>query len=255
MNKLYNERLFRQQLKQQEFLSTSDADSQFTAPSILKLEHPASSGLSSFDMEYIHGEKYSEFLESVPVTQLHKIISDFIAFLDGEIDNAVFEEPNPGIIRKKIRSLSYEIRRKKTGMGIFLEKLDELESSIPDESLPMGFCHGDFTLSNMIFSNGRVYLMDFLDSFIESPVMDIVKLRQDTKFHWSLAIEDDLGNHQIGKIKQVLKYFDDQIVGHFCRRDFFTIWYDFLETINLLRIVPYLSKKREFDFIANCICL
>ena len=117
----------------------------------------------------------------------------------------------------------------------------------------MGFCHGDFTLSNMVFSSGRIYLVDFLDSFIESPLMDIVKLRQDTKFQWSLSIENDLKHYQTGKVRQVLNYFDRQIIRYFGEKPYFIAWYDFLEKINLLRIIPYLHHQEELDFIRDCL--
>ncbi len=37
-------------------------------------------------------------------------------------------------------------------------------------------------------------MIDFLDSFIETPLMDIVKLRQDTKYNWSYLLVNDTEN-------------------------------------------------------------
>ena len=36
----------------------------------------------------------------------------------------------------------------------------------------------------------RLYLIDFLDSVIESPLFDIIKIRQDTYFNWTINICD-----------------------------------------------------------------
>ena len=40
--------------------------------------------------------------------------------------------------------------------------------------IPIGICHGDLTFSNILFNGNNYYLIDFLDSFIEYPLMDIV---------------------------------------------------------------------------------
>ena len=42
--------------------------------------------------------------------------------------------------------------------------------------IPMGKCHGDLTFSNILFNGNNYYLIDFLDSFIESPLLDLVKI-------------------------------------------------------------------------------
>ena len=52
--------------------------------------------------------------------------------------------------------------------------------ALSDMLIPVGTCHGDLTFSNILFNGNNYYLIDFLDSFIESPLLDIVKLRQDT---------------------------------------------------------------------------
>ena len=67
-------------------------------------------------------------------------------------------------------------------------------------SIPIGFCHGDLTFSNIMFAldDNQVGLIDFLDSFIETPLIDLVKLRQDTHFHWTITRYPHL--HDQGKI-------------------------------------------------------
>lgn len=51
--------------------------------------------------------------------------------------------------------------------------------------MPVGVCHGDLTFSNILFNGNNYYLIDFLDSFIEAPLLDIVKIRQDSAHLWS----------------------------------------------------------------------
>ena len=60
-------------------------------------------------------------------------------------------------------------------------KLDKVEINIK------GKCHGDLTLSNIIINNNlkKIILIDFLETFNESPLQDICKLIQDLRLYWS----------------------------------------------------------------------
>jgi hypothetical protein len=59
--------------------------------------------------------------------------------------------------------------------------------SLPDEMpFPIGSCHGDLTLSNVILDSASgIILIDFLDTFLETPLQDVVKLKQDFVYGWS----------------------------------------------------------------------
>jgi hypothetical protein len=58
---------------------------------------------------------------------------------------------------------------------------------LPDEIIfPVGPCHGDLTLSNIILDmESGITLIDFLDTFLESPLQDVAKLKQDFIYGWS----------------------------------------------------------------------
>ena len=68
-------------------------------------------------------------------------------------------------------------------------KLETLKSNFLKDKfleIPSGPCHGDLTLSNIIVSRtSSLNLIDFLPTFIESPLWDIVKIYQDLKYGWS----------------------------------------------------------------------
>lgn len=94
---------------------------------------------------------------------------------------------------------------------IFLDKIDEIrsrphpleisesltaainwiESNIQETlNIPVGRCHGDLTLSNMIITQSHeLYLLDFLDSYIETPLQDAAKIFQDMIYGWSFRNE------------------------------------------------------------------
>ena len=63
----------------------------------------------------------------------------------------------------------------------------DVVSKLPDELLfPVGPCHGDLTLSNIILDTASgVTLIDFLDTYLDSPLQDVSKLKQDFIYGWS----------------------------------------------------------------------
>ena len=42
--------------------------------------------------------------------------------------------------------------------------------------------------------NDKICLIDFLDSFVETPFFDILKLRQDTSFLWTISMHGRIQN-------------------------------------------------------------
>ena len=99
------------------------------------------------------------------------------------------------------------------------------------------------TLSNMIFAED-IYLIDFLDSYIESPTMDIIKLRQDTHLYWSLNMVNDITD--LTKIKLGLKYIDNFLLNNYNVDEYY-----FLQIINLIRIFPYTIDKETEDWLTK----
>lgn len=57
--------------------------------------------------------------------------------------------------------------------------------------VPLGPCHGDLTLSNVIWSPSLgLVLIDFLSTFLESPLQDLAKISQELEFGWSFRRMD-----------------------------------------------------------------
>ena len=110
--------------------------------------------------------------------------------------------------------------------------------------IPCGECHGDLTISNMLFANNQIYLIDFLDSYIESPMQDIVKIRQDTNYYLITLLynyKDD--EYNLLQIKNNLNYIDNIICLHFNNYFWYIKYYGIFQLINLIRIIPYLKDE------------
>jgi hypothetical protein len=253
----YNRRLAAQCSKQRLFQSESEYFRPFTAPLVYR-QAVLKDGLKNnelfwFEMEFIPGEKYSEYLERSTLDQLEILAGNFIRFIKKEISLAEIKKCDPLILTDKLTAIKAILSKRNYSRGIFFDNIRHLSEHIPDYPLPLGLCHGDFTLSNTLYFAGNIYMIDFLDSFLESPLLDIVKLRQDTKFYWSLLVDTEILPYQRNKIIQVLRYFDQKLVQAFGENPFYAAWYDYLEKLNLLRILPYLADPQEINFIETCL--
>jgi thiamine kinase-like enzyme len=243
-DKLYNARLMKQAQKQRIFFQ-SKRSSDFLTPEVLAINEAE----SWFEMPYLHGQTFSEFFERssiVEIKALAKKLNDYFvdAFAAAEIqsiDAKIFEE--------KWESLNKALaNREDIDRGLIEGALSKLRTP-PGSTLPVGTCHGDFTFSNMVFCADGIYLVDFLDSFVESPLMDLVKLRQDTFFYWSLMIENKLPSDRKSKVVQIFNYLDTEVVEGLNANVFVEQWYEYLQIFNLLRILPYVDEASEVQFV------
>lgn len=247
----YNQRLLHQAEKQRLF-NRSNTLNNFLTPDVLaKSEIDADQ--SWFEMEYVHGQKYSEFLERSSVQEIRAIAKEFINYFDQAIEKAIIQPVNQSLFLDKAKSVENllsgrtDIDQKSVSqVFLFLRR-------IPSKSIPIHPCHGDFTFSNMLFDKGKICLVDFLDSFVESPLIDLVKFRQDTFFYWSLLIDQDIPESRSSKIVQVFQYLDKEIVNAYKENTFVNQWYDYLQVFNLIRILPYVHHPSEIEFVQNSI--
>ena len=115
--------------------------------------------------------------------------------------------------------------------------------------IPVGPCHGDLTLSNILFKKESLHLIDFLDVFVESPLQDMVKIRQDTRHLWSLGQYS--GTYDYVKLRLALEYLDDRFDHYFRKHRFYRSYYLPFQILNLLRIFPYCVKEESRTFLSN----
>ena len=121
--------------------------------------------------------------------------------------------------------------------------------SRPPISVPVGPCHGDLTLSNLLFKQDDLFLLDFLDCYVESPLQDIVKLRQDTCFGWSLELYQAEFNR--AKIPIALRYLDQKIEAAFRLDEWYRRHYQLFQLVNLMRVLPYCTEANTAALITG----
>ena len=204
-------------------------------------------------MDYIYARNFVDFFERAPFEEVDHFIDSIINYVDLELEHADIEHVSKDIFLDKLKSISANCFNNRIissdgialagEIGDIINKSRKVFEEHGDIDIPKGFCHGDLTFSNILFaSNSKYYLIDFLDSFIETPLQDIVKLRQDSQFGWSILMY--MKEHDSIRVRMTLKYIDDKFNEYFSKYEFFNKHYDVLQLMNMLRILPY-TKSHE----------
>ena len=155
---------------------------------------------------------------------------------------------------------------KKVGAKVFIDKIDKIQKNNLDDDfnqmliflknkfyaykiveLPLGPCHGDLTFSNIIVSpTGSLNLIDFLPSFIESPIWDIVKIYQDLKYGWSYRYLKGPRNASAKLFFQSCIPNQLSIYNKVWRYEI-----KLLNALNLSRLIPYIKDKNTKQWVLS----
>jgi hypothetical protein len=247
----YNDRL-RVQAEKQNSFHIRNHFKKIDSPRVIEIGTSVDSKRLYFLMEYIVGEKFSNFLARLSKNEIVELATILIEYLTFNSMQGKRGDPPTDIIDVKVLDLEQKLLNNSNFSRKFsFTALNYLKNNIPSSEIVLGDCHGDLTFSNILFNeNGDLYIFDFLDSFIESPIIDIVKLRQDTKFYWSVEIDNQLDNNKRTKVLQVLNFIDNIIDSEIINTNKgYRDWYNYLELFNLVRIMPYVNKVRDIQFL------
>jgi hypothetical protein len=224
----YNDRLLAQYIKQKQFTSLH-----FKTPKTYNF-YDSTNECASFSMEYISGKNFYDFCIDSSVRQINEFIDTVINYLKLNLQDSFSTKID-----------SSEFLQKEIFLSQYLEK--NFKFTTPPSVLPIGRNHGDFSVSNMIFSDSY-YLVDFLDNIFDTPINDIVKLRQDSKhkFYFTLSQKFNI------KVDSVLDKIDKEVNLNFkdiVQSDEFR----YLSILNLARILPYSKSEEETNAILKAV--
>jgi serine/threonine protein kinase len=232
----YNSRLVLQASKQADFPQSKYKS--LRAPKVFKLEDGPQ---CYFDMEYIPGSSFIDFFETSSFQAIEYATNTLINFLKKNFKNSKNKCINE-ILLDKLDLLATTTQ--------FSETILRLEAVIKKNDLviPDSYCHGDMTLSNMLFVNSDIYLIDFLDSFVDSVLIDLIKLKQDLQYFWSL----DMVIVRKTRYISIFDYMWTKIANEFSSQ-VNSKAFKILEIINFLRIEPYISNTGELELLSYII--
>ena len=236
-----NDRLYKQFEKQHHFKLNKIEN--IVVPEIIK--YGKKNNKFFFIMEYYNSHDYIEFSEINNYNMILKYINILINFIEYSINQC----RNYSIVTinflKKYESVKNNIKHLK----IDLSKIDNLFNNTKNIKIPIGYNHGDLTFSNMLFSKNSkdIILIDFLDNFIETPLNDIIKLRQDTKHHWIYNMYS--GKLDITRMNILFDKLDKTIDNYFSKYDFYSNYERIFSILNLLRILQYAKNNNIINYI------
>lgn len=189
--------------------------------------------LLSFDMEYIGGFSSHKYFSTANVNDIKFVIDTLFEYFDNFSNNIKHVSINNKII-KKLNTLS--------GQTKYPQYLEYLKNYVDENQLiaPKTFCHGDLTFNNIIFHKNRLFFIDFLDSYIDSFLCDLVKLKQDLFYFWSLNIQKENSL----RLTQVYKFIWNKLYTRY-KKYINTKSFEILDIVNILRIEPYLTNNKQ----------
>jgi len=196
-----------------------------------------------FDMEYIMGCDYYEYFSVTSSTGIQKIFN----FLDEYFEFLIYNshQYKEKVVKDKIKNklLSFKNEKYISLIQFTLNYLNNISLDVKKS-----FCHGDLTISNILFHPKKIYLIDFLDSYLDTFLLDLIKLKQDLYYYWILEINESK-NLRIMQCFNIVWNYIETKYAMYLNTDTFYI----LELINFLRIEPYLTDNNQRIILNNII--
>ncbi len=235
----YNRRLKKQCIKQQRFQLEG-----IKTPEVLS--YGLKNGLFYFDMEFLNGITLAEHMNSIKIKEINHLIG--LLFKALPIASSKINPKADRIFHNKIAELRQKIAQTNNLAMAALQKLESYDYS----NVPGSYCCGDLTLENIILSDDKqVYLIDFLDSFYNSWMIDVAKLLQDLELRWSYRhskidfnLNMRLAVAREALIENIAEFPDGQEMLK-------SIYHILL--LNVLRIYPYAKDAVTADFLQTAV--
>lgn len=206
-------------------------------------------------MQYVYSKNFIEFFEQAGFEQINYLIGALKYFLEYEIDQCKLESVPASIFLSKFAEVKGKTEinpycKDDEEIKDILAKAGEWFQSIESLLIPVGLCHGDLTFSNVLFNGNNYYLIDFLDSFVETPLQDIVKIRQDTRYYWSQLMYTK--QYDAVRLRIVCDKIDGEIDSYFQEKyPWYAAHYKTMQLMNILRILPYAHEQRVVNYLKN----
>ena len=238
-NDYYNSRLQKQLNKQKMFKSEY-----FFSPKVLWEWYIWN--IFYFDMEYLNWKTLASYMHSITVKEILKLVDLAVKTMD--INWEKYLSNTNDVFHIKIRSLRDNICDITWLENQALELLEWFDFSV----IPYSRCHWDLTLENiLITSDKKVYLIDFLDSFFDSRMIDVAKLLQDLEIWWSYRHEQITWtlSLRLSIAKQAL--LESILEMKDWEKKILYIYHILL--LNILRIIPYTKDEFTKNFLQEAI--
>ena len=237
-SKSYNFRLKKQCQKQHLFDNSKDV----YTPKIIKCGYD--DDLFYFDMQYVKARTMAEYVRDISIME----IANYIRCLFDSLyfQNEKYSDNTQKIFSNKIQSLKYLLAKHDLIEAFYhLEHFDWYK-------IPKSPCHGDLTLENILITyDKKLYLIDFLDSFYNSWMIDIAKLLQDLELKWSFRNKTINSNMELRLLVAKEALMEEILKTRDGEEKLNAIYHILL--LNIIRIYPYAKDKVTTDFLDKAV--
>lgn len=187
-------------------------------------------------MPYIHGMTGHMFPLYATRESAEILSSALSTMINFEMEDSIEKLVETSCFHEKLVSVSGATND--PHLRVVIGDCKSIIKKFPKEMVfPMGQCHGDLTLNNIILDQfAGVTLIDFLCTFLETPLQDVAKLKQDFSYGWSfrndsssLRIRGEIfcRNHIPHAVVEIEKNYPQQVY--------------LLTLLALARIAPYVE--------------
>lgn len=183
---------------------------------------------SSIIMQYINGISIKTYLEDASTDDIHLLIDYIKRYFDFSIARSSPKEFG-SFIQSKVE---------------YLKPYVDLTDMKIKTNLLSGIVHGDFTFDNIVFKDGKFYMIDLTPSVNSGIHFDANKLRQDLTGHWFIRNDKNTTN-----IRMACDIIYDEL-----NKDYSYLFDDNLYKFMFARVLPYCKDETERDFIRNALC-
>ena len=235
-------RLYQQYLKQVEFDHMSD----FIVPRVCK---PWDG--SGFCMEYVSGKPLGQVLGNASITEVESISKMIAVYLQNliassvrsidPIDSNLAFKSKVKSMREALSSSRYELVQKA------LTILDLESIRVPQL---IGPNHGDFSFENVLINqnSGEAWLVDFLDSPIETPLIDISRVLIDMEHGWWGSGLYPSASEKLSSI-----YMADVLRSTCYNNGIDPLEISFFKLFTAVRLVPYTKNPLRMSILIDLI--
>ena len=184
----------------------------------------------SIFMEYIDGEPIKNVLLNSDKRIISHITNYICEYINFSLSTTDCIKDFSDVVSNKIKQLSPWIS-------------DDKFYGIP-VTHPKTIVHGDFTFDNLIYRNGKIYMIDFSPTVFDSIYYDINKLRQDLTGRWFVRNEQS---------PDKFKLQCDTLYNNISN-EFPDIFHDSTYNLMIARLLPYCEKNiYDTGYIMNMI--
>lgn len=249
----YIKRLYLQALKQQE--ASKREYQHIRIPEIFDIDK--TDDYLIIKMEYVYSKNYIDYFEDAGFDNISYFVKALKIFVNAEIEDSPLQKVDTKVVKDKFEDVckkcaANEHINQDTEIQKLLNSCKDVFAALPSEiEIPMGKCHGDLTFSNILFNGNNYYLIDFLDSFIESPLLDLVKIRQDSQYEWSRLMYE--GDVDLVRLSIISSKIDKEIDGYYSQYEWYRKYYHVFQLMNFLRILQYAKEEKVINYLKNVI--